>query len=169
VILGEIRRHFRDATWRVHVPRPARERAWEVSRAEKELKTASGSVKPEAIANYLGIAPGDVADARRALEAYSPRSLDSSYVAPDGDTLPLREAIAADDSVDERAELSVGIRRALLSLKPRDQKVLLLRLACGLSQSEIAHRVGLSQMQVSRILRNAGARLTISCGLVVGA
>jgi RNA polymerase sigma-B factor len=53
-------------------------------------------------------------------------------------------------------------------LKPRDRKILLLRLACGLTQDEIAGRIGISQMHVSRILRNAGVALTTSCGLAVG-
>ena len=169
MILGEIRRHFRDTTWRVHVPRPTRERATAVLRAEEELKTVSGDAKPEGIASYLGISPGEVVEARRALEAYSPGSLDAQYTAADGDALALREVIGGDDSGYERIEMSVGIRRALLPLKPRDRKVLLLRLVWELSQDEIADRVGLSQMHVSRILRSARAALTTSCGLAVTA
>lgn len=169
MIVGEIRRHFRDTTWRVHVPRPVRERATQVLGAERELGAASGPAKPAAIANYLGIGPGEVAEARRALAADSPVSLDESYAGPEGETLALREVVGAEESGYERVELSVGIRRALLTLKPRDRKVLLLRLACGLSQDEIAGRVGLSQMHVSRILRNAGEALSVSCGLPVGA
>jgi RNA polymerase sigma-B factor len=169
MILGEIRRHFRDTTWRVHVPRPVRERAARVLRAEKDLGSASGSATPEAIANYLGIGRDEVAEARHALAAYSPGSLDASHGASDGDAHALREVIGDDDVDYERVELSVGIRRALLTLKPRDQKVVLLRLAWELSQDEIAVRVGVSQMHVSRILRNAGMALTTSCGLAVTA
>jgi RNA polymerase sigma-B factor len=169
MIVGEIRRHFRDTTWRVHVPRPVRDRASRVLGAEKELRAAPGSDEPEAIASYLGIGPAEVAEARRALQADSPRSLDESRVAPDGDARPLAELIGADESEYERVEISVGVRRTLLTLKPRDQTVLLLRLAFGLSQDEIAGRVGLSQMHVSRILRSAGAALKTSCGLAVGA
>jgi RNA polymerase sigma-B factor len=169
MILGEVRRHFRDTTWRVHVPRPMKERVTRVRRAEKDLGTVSGAAKPEAIANYLGIGLGEVAEARLALEAHWPGSLDENRATPDGDALPLREVVGADESEYERMEISIGIRRALLTLKPRDQRVLLLRLACGLTQDEIAGRVGLSQMHVSRILRNAGAALTTSCGLGVSA
>jgi RNA polymerase sigma-B factor len=169
MILGEIRRHFRDTTWRVHVPRPVREQALAVLLAEKELWTASGAAEPEAIANYLGIGREEVTEARRALEADSPRSLDASYMASDGHALPLSEVIGADDLAYARVELCVGIRQALLTLKPRDQKVLLFRLAWEMSQDEIAGRVGLSQMHVSRILRKAGAALTASCGLVTSA
>ena len=169
MILGEIRRHFRDTTWRVHVPRPVREHALAVLLAEKELWTASGAAEPAAIANYLGIGREEVTEARRALEADSPRSLDASYIASDGHALPLSEVIGADDLAYARVELSVGIRQALLTLKPRDQKVLLFRLAWEMSQDEIAGRVGLSQMHVSRILRKAGAALTASCGLATSA
>jgi RNA polymerase sigma-B factor len=66
-------------------------------------------------------------------------------------------------------EIAVGTRQALLTLKPRDQKVLLLRLAFGLSQDEIAGRVGLSQMHVSRVLRTAAVALTASCGIAIRA
>jgi RNA polymerase sigma-B factor len=168
MIVGEIRRHFRDTTWRVHVSRPVKERATRVLRAERELGAAPGSAKSEAIASYLGIETGEVAEARRALAADSPRSLDDSWTVPDGEGRPLREVVGAEESEYERVEITAGIRRALRTLKPRDQKVLLLRLALGLSQDEIAGRVGLSQMHVSRILRTAGAALTTSCGLAVG-
>jgi RNA polymerase sigma-B factor len=98
VILGELRRHFRDKTWRVHVPRPMKERATRVGRADAELRAASGSAKPEAIAKSLGIAPEEVAEARRALEAYWPWSLDATYTAPDGDPIALAEVIGVRDS-----------------------------------------------------------------------
>jgi RNA polymerase sigma-B factor len=169
MILGEIRRHFRDTTWRVHVPRPVKERATRVLRAERELGTVAERAEPEAIASYLNMRPVEVAEARRALEADSLNSLDANYAAPDGAALPLRELIGAEDSGYERVEIAVGTRRALLTLKPRDRKVLLLRLAFGLSQEEIAGRVGLSQMHVSRILRTGGAALSGSCGIAIRA
>ena len=168
VILGAIRHHFRDGTWPVHVPRSMKDRAAHVVRAENELTTAGGSsAKPEAVAQHLGIGVADVAEARRALGAYRPASLDTPYVAPDGDRVDRREVIGADDSDYERVELSVGVAHALRRLQPRDGKILLLRLACELSQDEIAGRIGISQMHVSRILRNARAVLTASCGLAV--
>jgi RNA polymerase sigma-B factor len=167
MILGEIRRHFRDTTWRVHVPRTVRQRAGAVLLAENEVRAATRSAKPEAIANYLGIGREELTETRRALAADSPRSLDASYMASDGHALPLGEVIGADELGYARVELSIGIRQALLTLKPRDQKVLLFRLAWEMSQDEIAGLVGLSQMHVSRILRKAGAALTASCGLAI--
>jgi RNA polymerase sigma-B factor len=166
VIVGEIRRHFRDTTWPVHVPRPMKERAGRVVRASKELPPTSGfREKTEALATFLGLAPGEVAEAQHAMEAYWPGSLDATYVLPDRHRLALHEVIGGPEPEYERAEVSVGIRRALRGLGPRDRKVLLMRLACDLTQAEIASRVGVSQMHVSRILRKAGAAVTASCGL----
>jgi RNA polymerase sigma-B factor len=167
VILGEIKRHFRDTTWRVHVPRPVRERAGRVRRAENELGT--GPAKSAEIANHLGVTREEVDEARLAMEAYSPRPLDACSVAPSGDALPLSDVIGADEPDYQSVELSVVLRQTLLTLKPRDQKILLFRLALELSQDEIAHRVGLSQMHVSRILRRAGVKLAASGGLVIRA
>lgn len=167
VILGEIRRYFRDATWRVHVPHPVRERAARVRRTEPDLGSVSRAAKPQAVANHLGISREEAAEALTALEAYSPRSLDASYIGPDGD--PLVELVGGDEVEYDQVELDIGIQQALLTLKPRDRKVLLLRLALELSQREIASLVGISQMHVSRILRQAGVALTASCGLAASA
>jgi RNA polymerase sigma-B factor len=170
VILGEIRRHFRDTTWRVSMPRGLKDSAGRVVRAQRALQPPCGSAPgTEAIARHLGVDPAEVEQARCALHAYWPGSLDAMRVAPDGHRLALREVIGGHEPGYERAEMSVGIGRALRGLAPRDQRVLLLRLACDLSQDEIAGRVGVSQMQVSRILRHATAAVTAACGLAVSA
>jgi RNA polymerase sigma-B factor len=170
MILGEIRRHFRDTTWRVHVPRPMKERAGRVLRADRELGEGAGgsAVRSEAIAKRLGVEVGEVVEARRALATYFPTSLEDSSVAPDGRAAALRRLRGTVDPGYERVEVSVGVERALRVLVRRDRKILLLRLWWELSQEEIAGRIGISQMHVSRILRNAGAALTTSCGLAVG-
>ena len=166
VIVGEIRRHFRDTTWPVHVPRPMKERVARVVRASKELPPDSGfRAKTEALANDLGLAVGEVEDAQRAMEAYWPGPLDATYVMPYRRRLGLSEAIVDHESEYERVEVFIGVQRALRGLGLRDRKVLLMRLACELTQDEIAGHVGVSQMQVSRILRKAGAAITASCGL----
>jgi RNA polymerase sigma-B factor len=168
MILGAIRRHFRDTTWRLHVPRPTKERAGRVLRADRALRSSSGTaVEPDAIAAYTGIAHEEVVEARRALQTYFPRSLDAAHVSRDDHELALREVIGGQEPGYERVEVALGVRRALHELRPRDQKVVLLRLACELTQDEIAGRVGVSQMHVSRILRKAGAALTASCGLAM--
>jgi len=168
VILGEIRHHFRDTTWRVHVPRPIRDRAAQVVHADRELAAVPASaIEPDPIAAHLGLESGEIAQARLAMEAQWPRSLDEPASGPEGDGLALREVIGGFEPEFERVEVSMGVGSALRKLGPRDAKVLLLRLGFGLTQHEIAGHVGVSQMHVSRILRNAGAVLSASCGLAV--
>ena len=99
------------------------------------------------------------------MEAYWPGPLDATYVMPYRRRLGLSEAIVDHESEYERVEVFIGVQRALSGLGLRDRKVLLMRLACELTQDEIAGHVGVSQMQVSRILRKAGAAITASCGL----
>jgi RNA polymerase sigma-B factor len=168
VILGEIRRHFRDTTWRVHVPRPIKDRAAQVLHADREFGTPPGSlIELDLTAKRLGLESGEVAEARLAIKAQWPRSLDEPTSGSDGDGLALGEVIGREEPEYEGVEVSLGVGRALRKLGPRDAKVLLLRLAFGLTQDEIAGHVGVSQMHVSRILRNARAVLTASCGLAV--
>jgi RNA polymerase sigma-B factor len=168
VILGEIRHHFRDTTWRVHVPRPIKDRAAQMVHADRELSTAPASAsEPDRVADHLGLKSGEVAEARLAIEAQWPRSLDEPTSGSDGDGLALAEVIGREEPEYERVEVSLGVGSALRKVGPRDAKVLFLRLAFGLTQDEIAGHVGVSQMHVSRILRNARPALTASCGLVV--
>jgi RNA polymerase sigma-B factor len=168
MIVGEIRRHFRDTTWRVHVPRPVKESAGRVLRADRELSRVDGApIKPEAIAQHLGIGLDQVAEARRALQTYFPASLDPPSEAPAKGQIDRGEFSGTIDPGYERVEVSFGIERALGLMKPRDRTILLLRLVGELSQGEIAGRVGISQMHVSRTLRSIGAALTASCGLAV--
>jgi len=166
MMLGEIRRHFRDATWRVHVPRPLRERAQSVAHAGAAIRGPSGPhARTEAIARSLNLDPAEVAEAQRAWAAYRVDSLD----APGRPGAELRfapHATVADTGADyERAELSMGLARALRGVRRRDQTVVLLRLCCELTQREIAARIGLSQMQISRILRGNRAAVAAACGL----
>jgi RNA polymerase sigma-B factor len=147
MILGAIRRHFRDTTWRLHVPRPVKERAGRVLRADRALGSAPGSPgQPDVTAARLGIAPEQAAEARRALETYFPRSLDAARAPQQEHEQTLGEVIGGEDPEYERVEVSLGVRRAL---------------------DELERRVGVSQMHVSRILRKAGAAVTASCGLDV--
>jgi RNA polymerase sigma-B factor len=170
VIQGEIRRHFRDTTWRVHVARSVKERATRVMRANRELPPSSGAPPTtEEIARHLGLEAGEVAEAQRALEAARPGSLEATYVGQDGHNIAVQDVIGCPEPEYDRAELSVGLGRALRRLTPRDREVLLLRVGCELTQAEIAGRVGVSQMHVSRILRKASAAVTTACGLPVGA
>lgn len=166
MIEGELRRHFRDTTWRVHLPRSLKERAGRVARVEKEVASRSSlRATTEAIAKYLDLEPQEVVEAQQVLTACWPASLDAPDVARDGDDVPGHERPAGVESEYERVEVSIGISHALRGLARRDQTVFFLRLCCDLSQDEIAGRVGLSQMHVSRILRRANMAVSAACGL----
>ncbi len=155
-ILGEIRRHFRDTAWRVHVPRSVQERAVQVSRAQDELLATAGSdTSTERIAGHLGLELGEVAEAQGALAASRHGSLDAPCAAEDDEPLVLRETVGELDSEYERVETSVRCGNALRRLHPRERKVLLLRFGREFTQHEIARHIGVSQMHVSRILRKA--------------
>ena len=106
------------------------------------------------IATHLGIEPGEIDDARLVLEAYRPRSLDAEYEREDGQPQTLGESVGEWDRGYEQVEDLVQFRRMLEKLGPRD-RVLLLRVHFELTQAEIARRIGVSQMQVSRILRKS--------------
>ena len=165
-ILGEIKRHFRDTTWRVHVPRSVQERACQLTRARDEIRATSGAkASTEAIARHLGLELGEVAEAQGALQANRPGSLDVTDAVEDGQRLTLRETVGEFDSAYERLETSAGWGDALRRLHPRERKVLLLRFGGELTQDEIARRIGVSQMHVSRILRNAAAALAAASEL----
>jgi RNA polymerase sigma-B factor len=168
MILGEIRRHFRDSTWRVHVPRGTQEHARRVASVDPSVGAVAGAEgRTAAIAAHLDLTPSEVAEAERAQLAYRPVSLDAPQPSADGQAAAPRDVPAGGSSVYERAAVSVGITSALRGLARRDQTVVLLRLGCDLSQTEIAAHVGVSQMHISRILRATTAVVATACGLTV--
>jgi RNA polymerase sigma-B factor len=157
-ILGELRRHFRDRTWSVHVPRDLQDRALKVERATAELSAAKGRTPSVAeVAESLGVTDAQVVEARRALVAYEPLSLDAP--ADDGDGRVIADKLGDDESGYSCAEGFAFVDHVLRLLTVRQREVLRLRLREDLTQQEIGERVGLSQMQISRILRDAIDRL----------
>jgi RNA polymerase sigma-B factor len=158
-IVGELKRHFRDRTWSVHVPRDLQELALKVQRATAELSAADGRTPSVTeIATTLGMSDADVVEARRALVAYDPVSLDAPRTHDDDDGI-LLDTVCDDDDGYSHAERLTLLDGLLPLLTARQREVLGLRFHEDLTQSEIGERVGLSQMQVSRILRQAIHRL----------
>ncbi len=159
--LGEVRRHFRDTTWRVRVPRRLKDLTVEIGAATEEL-TSDLRRAPTAdeLGDRLGVTAADVREAWSAAAAARPVSADATdRDADDGPTvldvrasrsLPDQEALADD-------RLLVG--QLLGGLSPRSREVVVLRFFHGLSQSEVAARIGVSQPHVSRLLRSALAEL----------
>ncbi len=156
-ILGEMRRYFRDCGWAVHVPRGAQERALLVRDAEHHLSENHGHAPTvNELVEYLELSAEQVLDARRALHAYRTGSLDAPRHGSedDGDST-YADVIGAEDGHYELVELAMTAGVALKQLTPRQREVLRLRFVDELSQTEIAERIGVSQMQVSRLLKKS--------------
>lgn len=155
-ILGELRRYFRDSAWSVHVPRGAQERALRVEDARQQLTSATGRAPTVAhIAQYLEVSMEEVLSSLQASQAYSTLSLDAPRPTTDDETDSYGESLGAEDERFERVEADVVISDALRHLPARERRILYLRFVKDLTQSEIAARVGLSQMQISRLLRRS--------------
>lgn len=155
-IRGEIRRHFRDTTWPMHVPRATQDCARRVSAVREQLRADSvGEPGVAEIADHLQLEPDTVAEALAALRSRQLESLDGVRSTDAGDRLTLRETVGQPDPAYERVETRLRWTQALRRLPARDRRVLLMRFGSGLTQTEIARRIGVSQMHVSRILRGA--------------
>jgi RNA polymerase sigma-B factor len=155
-ILGEMRRYFRDSGWAIHVPRGAQERALKVRDAQERISNESGRAPSvNQLAEYLEIDVEDVIDALQAIRAYETVSLDAPRGGGDDDVVPYGDTIGRDDERYELVELDATVSSALGHLPARDRLVLQLRFVEDLTQTEIAERVGISQMQVSRLLRRS--------------
>jgi RNA polymerase sigma-B factor len=160
-ILGELRRHFRSSSWAVHVPRAAQERALEVRDAERALADEHGrSPTVSELAQYLRLDVEEVLDARQALRALGSISLDAQPGGESGEEeSSYVDLIGVEDASYQRIEHGVDLAAALRLLEPRQREILRLRFFEELTQSQIAERVGVSQMQVSRLLARCMTQL----------
>jgi len=159
-ILGELKRYFRDSGWAVHVPRGIQERAMQVDRAVKELSGKLGrSPSVDEVAEQLDTSAEDILSAMEASQAYEAVSLDAHRAAGDADSDTYADSIGLEDERFDLIEYEATIEPTLQALPKRDQLVLHLRFAEDMTQSQIAERIGVSQMQVSRLIRRALARL----------
>jgi RNA polymerase sigma-B factor len=160
-IVGEIRRHFRDKSWSIHVPRRLRELNRALMRSVEVLSQRLGrSPTITELAEESG-APFDVVlEALEAGRAYAPASLDAEAGDDDdGSSGRLLESIGQPDPNLERLEDRATLEWALERLPERERAVVSLRFSEQLSQSQIARRLGISQMHVSRLQRSALDRL----------
>ena len=154
-ILGELKRHFRDRGWSVHVPRDVQERILKVERAMADLPGKLGhSPTVQEIGQRIEATEEEVLEAMHASQGHHAVSLDATSAIGDGDEPgPLRDRIGEEDISFETVEYGEAIAPVLEEISERDRKVLHLRFVEDMTQSEIAERVGVSQMHVSRILR----------------
>ncbi len=159
-IVGELKRYFRDSGWSAHVPRGAKELALKVQRVQRRLAAQTGcSPSVAELAEFLELSVEEVVEALEAGAAHHASSLDAVTRGPDDQPVTLADAFGQHEPGFERAEAVVMIRAATPELSALQRRVLALRFFEDQTQSVIAEQIGVSQMQVSRILRQALSRL----------
>jgi RNA polymerase sigma-B factor len=160
-ILGEIKRHFRDRTWAVRVPRNLQELALRVDRVVSDLtRELHRQPSVDEVARAIDAEPEHVLEAMEASSAYRATSLEAPR--PGGDDDPgdtLGDSVGAVEEGFERAERRAVLDSLMRSLTVREREVVRLRFEEDLTQAAIGARIGVSQMQVSRVLRQAIGKL----------
>jgi RNA polymerase sigma-B factor len=162
-ILGEIKRHFRDRTWAVRVPRDLQELSLKVDKAVGEL---SEELRRQPSVGEIGEAVGvdeeDVLEALQAGGAYRAVSFEAprgGSAGGDEDAATIADSIGIDEDGFDRAEERATLARLLSTVSPREREVLRMRFEEDMTQAEIGAVIGVSQMQVSRVIRQALTRL----------
>jgi RNA polymerase sigma-B factor len=157
-VLGEIKRHFRDRTWAMRVPRGLQELQLEVAKKRDELTGKLGrSPTVQELAGAVDAPFEEVLATIQSVGARRTRSLDE----PTGEDMTLADSIGGRDIELERSEMRVLLDDAMEVLSERDREVLRLRFEDDLTQTEISQRIGVSQMQISRIIRQSIAKLRL--------
>jgi RNA polymerase sigma-B factor len=156
-ITGEIRRHFRDRTWAMRVPRRLKDLQSTISGAVGPLSQELGRApRPSEIAARLGMDIDQVLEGLDAQQAYRNTSLDELVAGAD---TPLTDTLGSADKELEKVEFRETLAPLLAELPERERTILLLRFFGNMTQTQIADRVGVSQMHVSRLLAQTLARL----------
>jgi RNA polymerase sigma-B factor len=160
-MLGELKRHFRDKGWAVHVSRSTQELTLRVSEALGTLPAKLGrSPRPRDVAEAIGEPVEDVLEAMEAATAYEATSLDAPRPGGDDDeSWSYADSMATEEEGYELVEIAETLRGTIAALPERERLILSLRFEEDLTQAEIAERVGVSQMHVSRLLRRSLDRL----------
>ena len=157
-VLGEIKRHFRDRTWSVRVPRRTQELRMAITEANNVLmQSLERSPTVADVAAHLDITEEEVLEGLEGARAYSAASL-STPVSED-QSMELGDTLGADDHEYEMTELRMVLGSALATLDEREQRILSLRFYGNLTQSDIAAQIGVSQMHVSRLIARALGKL----------
>jgi RNA polymerase sigma-B factor len=157
-IVGEIKRHFRDKGWAIRVPRALQELNGKMGPTIERLTARLGrSPSIAEIAKEFQTSPEQVLEAMEAGSAYAPQSLSAG---PDGDSeLDPMETIGTEDVEFARTDERTSLEPALELLPEREQLILKLRFEEGLTQTQIAEKIGISQMHVSRLIRRSLERM----------
>jgi RNA polymerase sigma-B factor len=164
-IAGELKRYFRDKGWSVHVPRDLQELALKVERLADEMSRELGRAPtPAEIAERTGKTAEEVLEAREASGARRAASLDASRTDDPENGNTYADVFGAEDPGYRAAEASATVQGLMWVLPERDREVLRLRFQEDLTQSEIAARIGVSQMHVSRLIRRSIQALRDAAG-----
>jgi RNA polymerase sigma-B factor len=160
-IIGELRRHFRDRTWSMRVSRRLKDLHLELKAASEQLAHDLGrSPSVDELADALDCTPEEVLEALEAGAAYRATSLSAGLGSEEGEEIVPGE----DDQELEDSSVRVLVQEALNTLPERERRVVYLRFYLGLTQSEIAEEIGVSQVHVSRILRATLSQLEDELG-----
>jgi RNA polymerase sigma-B factor len=159
-ILGEIKRHFRDKGWSVRVPRRLQELSAKVNQANDELTNElSRSPSVEEIAKRVGASVDDVLEAMESSSAYSSVPLEGGGSSDDDDAPSVIDHYATEDENLAASDDRIVLEDAIRDFSPRENDVIRMRFFEGMTQVEIAERLGISQVQVSRLLRRTLRRV----------
>jgi RNA polymerase sigma-B factor len=159
-IMGEVRRHFRDNSWSVKVPRRLKELHLRLGTATSELSQRLGRAPTASeLAEELGMEREEVVEGLVAGSSYNTLSIDSGGSGSDEDAPAIVDTLGDVDMSLDQIENREALRPLLAALPERERTVLLLRFFESLTQTQIAERVGISQMHVSRLLAKSLARL----------
>jgi RNA polymerase sigma-B factor len=158
-ITGEIKRHFRDHMWTLHVPRRIQDLRNRVRRAMKELAQTTPGRAPtvEEIAEHAHLTTAEVHTGMEALECFTALSLEAEMPGTDG--YALGDALGGPDPAFDTVVDRVAVRPCLEALPERERTILYLRFFGGMTQSRIAQQLGISQMHVSRLLSGCFDRI----------
>ena len=158
-IIGEIKRYFRDKGWAIRVPRRLQELRMQIGTATSELTQSLGrSPTPSELAERIGCTVEEIVEGIESSNAYSTLSLDAGDDSDEG-AASMLDAIGVDDENLEHVEIRESIKPMLDRLDAREKRILLLRFFGGMTQSQIATELGISQMHVSRLLARTLAKL----------
>jgi RNA polymerase sigma-B factor len=160
-IVGELKRYFRDSGWALHVDRSAQERARRITDAQQQISARTGRAPTVSeLAQYLEFSEEEILDGLQTADAYDAISLDAPLASDDDGATTRIDTIGGVDDRLDKVNDQATILAATRHLPRREREILFLRFGADLTQTEIAERVGVSQMQVSRLLRKSLQRLS---------
>lgn len=159
-VMGEIKRHFRDKGWSVRVPRRLQELSAKVNQATDELTNSlQRSPSVEEVAEYVGASVDEVLEAMESSSAYSSVPLEGGSSSEDEESTSVIDHYVTEDADLAASDDRIVLEEAIQDFSPREREVIHMRFVEGLTQVEIAERLGVSQVQVSRLLRRTLRRI----------